>query len=170
MDVAALPIGLAATAFIALAVLVHGIVRRAQLSRALERAWHEVPLDHATGLFDRRACMQRVAAEINRARRGSGTVWLGVVTVTSGDPDRFGRLLHDSLRVPEVGFRLADCVVCIARPGLTPAERDDLLGRIVAAAPRERLALGEATWESTVDGDAARLLQRASAEVREVAR
>lgn len=159
---AALPIALVLVACSAAVALVDGLLRRRRLSHALERAWRDVPLDHATGLLDRRACLQRIAAELKRARRGNGSVWVGVVTVVEGDPDRFGRLLHDSMRTPEVGMRIGERVVCIARPSLDARSRSELLGRIRAAAPRERLALGEAAWLSPADGDAADLLRRAS--------
>lgn len=162
MDAAVLPIGLAVVALVALIALVDGVLRRRRLNRSVERAWLEVPRDPETGLFDRRVCLQRVAAELKRARRGGGSVWVGVVTVVEGDPDRFGRMLHDGMRLPEVGFRIGERVVCVARPDLDESRRSELLGRIVAAAPRERLAIGEAIWRSTDDGDAAQLLRRAS--------
>ncbi|MCW2925560.1 MAG: hypothetical protein JWM98_2964 [Thermoleophilia bacterium] len=165
---AALPIGLALVALLALLVLVEGLVRRRRLRRTVERAWRDVPRDAETGLFDRRVCLQRVAAELKRARRGGGSVWVGVITVLEGDPDRFGRLLHDSMRLPEVGFRIGDQVMCIARPDLDATGREDLLGRIAAAAPRERLAVGEGWWRGADDGDAAALLGRASRATEEV--
>jgi hypothetical protein len=155
-------------AVIAVAVLVDGLIRRVRLRRVLERAWREVPRDAETGLFDRRACLQRIAAELKRAARSEGTVWVGIVTVVEGDADRFGRLLNDSLRVPEVAFRLSDQVVCVTRPDLTEAEREDLIGRIVASGPRERLALGEQRWAGTTDGTAADVLRRATNTMREV--
>ena len=165
----ALPaIALVCVAVIALCVLVDGIVRRARLQRVVERAWREVPIDVATGLFDRRACLQRIAAEVKRAARSKGTVWVGIITVVEGDADRFGRLLHDSLRVPEVAFRLSDQVMCVTRPDLSDAEREDLIGRIVAAGPRERLALGEQSWRSSTDGTAADVMRRATNTMREV--
>ena len=169
MDAAVLPIGLAVVALVALIALVDGVLRRRRLTRTVERAWLDVPRDPETGLFDRRVCLQRVAAELKRARRGGGSVWVGVVTVVDGDADRFGRLLHDGMRLPEVGFRIGERVVCVARPDLDESLRSELLGRIVAAAPRERLAIGEATWRSADDGDAAQLLQRASSATSEVA-
>ena len=169
MDAAILPIVLAVLALIALLALVDGVLRRRRLARTLERAWLEVPRDAETGLFDRRVCLQRVAAELKRARRGGGSVWVGVVTVVDGDADRFGRLLHDGMRLPEVGFRIGERVMCVARPDLDDGHRNELLGRIAAAAPRERLAIGEATWRSADDGDAAQLLQRASRATNEVA-
>lgn len=169
MDAAVLPIVLAVVALLALLALVDGVLRRQRLTRTLERAWLDVPRDAPTGLFDRRVCLQRVAAELKRARRGGGTVWVGVVTVVDGDPDRFGRLLFDGMRLPEVGFRIGERVMCVARPDLDDGHRDELLGRIAAAAPRERLAIGEATWRSAEDGDAAQLLQRASSATNEVA-
>jgi hypothetical protein len=159
---AALPIALLLVAFAAAVALVDGLVRRRRLAAALVRAWDEVPRDPETGLLERRVCLQRIAAELKRARRGDGSVWLGVVTVVEGDPGRFGRLLHDSMRTPEVGFRIAERVICVARPDLDGPHRAELLGRIAAAAPRERLAIGEATWRSVDDGDAARLLRAAS--------
>lgn len=159
---AALPIALALAGLVALLALVHGLVRRRRLARAVAAAWLEVPRDIDTGLLDRSVCLQRVAAELKRARRGNGNVWVAVVTVLDGDAGRFGRLLHDSMRTPEVGFRLADQVVCIARPDLDSERRAELLGRIAAAAPRERLAIGESTWTGPQDGDAAQLLRRAS--------
>lgn len=167
---AALPIGLALVALSALLVLVHGLLRRRRLARAVAQAWLEVPRDLDTGLLDRSVCLQRVAAELKRARRGSGSVWVAVITVLDGDAARFGRLLHDSMRTPEVGFRLADQVICIARPDLDRARREELLGRVAAAAPRERLAIGEATWRGPHDGDAAQLLRRASDATAEVSR
>jgi hypothetical protein len=169
VDAAVLPIGLAVVALVALIALVDGVLRRRRLTRTVERAWLDVPRDPETGLFDRRVCLQRVAAELKRARRGGGSVWVGVVTVVDGDADRFGRLLHDGMRLPEVGFRIGERVVCVARPDLDESHRSELLGRIVAAAPRERLAIGEATWRSADDGDAAQLLQRASSATSEVA-
>jgi hypothetical protein len=169
VDAATLPIALAALALVAVGVLVDALLRRRRLERELVRAWDEVPRDAETGLFDRRVCLQRVAAELKRARRGGGDVWVAVVTVLDGDAGRFGRLLHDSMRLPEVGFRIGEQVVCIARPGLDGPHRAELLGRVVAAAPRERLAIGEAHWEGPDDGDAAELLRRASAASREVA-
>jgi len=165
---AALPIGLAIAIVVALFVLVEGLLRRRTLLRQLDAAWLEVPRDEATGLFDTRVCLQRVAAEVKRARRGGGSVWVVVVTVLDGDADRFGRILFDSMRLPEVGFRLSDQVVVIARPNVDPSVRADVLGRVAAAAPRERLAIGEATWSSAEDGNAADLLRRASDAVREV--
>ncbi|MEO6867325.1 MAG: hypothetical protein ABI200_04820, partial [Gaiellales bacterium] len=82
----------------------------------------------------------------------------------------FGRLLHDSMRLPEVGFRIDEQVVCIARPDLGAEDRSELLGRIIAAAPREQLAIGEQVWRGREqDGDAAQLLQAAGAATREVA-
>jgi hypothetical protein len=168
VDAAVLPIGLALVAALALVVLVDGVVRRVRIDRELRRAWGEVPRDEETGLLDRRVCLQRIAAELKRARRGGGSVWVGVVTVLDGDASRFGRLLHDSMRLPEVGFRIGEQVVCVARPQLDAAHRAELLGRVAAAAPRERLAIGEATWSGVQDGDAAQLLQRASAASREV--
>lgn len=163
-----LPIALVAVSVVALLVLLDGLVRRRRLQRVVERAWREVPRDAETGLFDKRACQQRIAVEIKRAARSGGSVWVGIVTVVDGDPDRFGRLLHDSLRVPEVAFRLTDQVVCIARPDLAPDEREDLIGRIVASGPRERLALGEQYWRSATDGTAADVLRRATNTMREV--
>jgi hypothetical protein len=165
---AALPIALAIVALVAAIALVDALVRRRRLTHALARAWDDVPRDIETGLLDRRVCLQRIAAELKRARRGGGSVWLGVVTIVEGDPDRFGRLLHDSMRTPEVGFRIAERVICVARPDLDPARRGELLGRIAAAAPRERLAIGEATWSGVDDGDAAGLLHRASGATAEV--
>lgn len=162
MDDAVLPSALLAIALVAAVVLVAGLVERRRLRAQVEAAWRDVPRDPATGLFDRRACLPRLAAELKRAARGSGSVWVGVVTVADGDPDRFGRLLHDGLRVPEVAFRLSDRVVCLVRPDLRRELRDDLIGRIGASGPRERLVLGEATWRSVQDGDAAALLQAAS--------
>lgn len=164
----ALPIALVVVSVAALCVLVDGLVRQRRLRSVVERAWREVPRDAETGLFDRRACLQRIAVELKRAARGGGSVWVGIVTVTEGDADRFGRLLQDSLRVPEVAFRLSDRVVCIARPDLTGHEREDLIGRIVASGPRERLALGEQRWSSATDGTAADLLRRATNTMREV--
>lgn len=166
---AALPIGLALVALLALIALLDALWRRARLRRKVGRAWGEVPRDAETGLLDRRVCLQRIAAELKRASRTGGSVWVCVVTVLEGDADRFGRLLVDTMRVPEVAFRLSEQVVCIARPGLTRAEREDLIGRIFAAAPRARLALGEQVWEGPAGGDAARVLGEASARVREVA-
>jgi hypothetical protein len=168
VDAAVLPIALAALALVAAVVLVDGVVRRGRLERRLRAAWDEVPRDGATGLYDRRVCLQRVAAELKRARRGGGSVWVAIVTVVDGDAARFGRLLHDSMRLPEVGFRIGEQVVCIARPDLDDPHRDELLGRVLAAAPRERLAIGEATWRPDGGEDAAQLLQRASAASREV--
>lgn len=167
---AALPIALLLVAIVALVALVDGLMRRRRLARQVEQAWLEVPRDVDTGLLDRRVCLQRIAAELKRARRGGGSVWVGVVTVLDGDTGRFGRLLHDSMRTPEVGFRIGEQVVCIARPDLDAPRRAELLGRVAAAAPRERLAIGEATWSSPRDGDAAELLRRASDSTREVAR
>lgn len=166
---ATLPIVLILVAIAALVALVDGLLRRRQLAAELARAWQDVPRDEATGLLDRRVCLQRIAAELKRARRGGGSVWVGVVTVLDGDTDRFGRLLHDSMRTPEVGFRIGEQVICIARPDLDADRRAELLGRIVAAAPRERLAVGEATWSGGRDGDAAALLRRASDATSEVA-
>ena len=134
MDAAILPIGLALVAIASVVVLLDGAWRRRRLARTVERAWLEVPRDGSTGLFDRRVCLQRIAAELKRARRGGGSVWVGVVTVLDGDADRFGRLLHDGMRLPEVGFRIGEQVMCVARPDLGDAHRDELLGRIVAAA------------------------------------
>ena len=167
---AVLPIALGLVGLVAFLVLVDGLVRRRALRRRVAQAWEEVPRDPETGLLERQVCLQRVAAELKRARRGSGTVWVAVVTVLDGDASRFGRLLHDSMRMPEVGFRLADQVVCIARPDPDAARRAELLGRVVAAAPRERLAIGEATWHGDQDGDAGDVLRRASAATVEVAR
>lgn len=167
MDLVA-PIVAALVAVLALFALIDGIVRRRRLAAELALAWSSVPRDAETGLFDRRVCLQRVAAEVKRARRGGGTVWVGIVTISDGDPARVGRLFHDSMRMPEVAFRLTDRVLCIARPDLGPADRDDLIGRIVAAAPRERLAIGEAVWRGPGDGDAAQLLHRASDATAEV--
>ena len=166
MDAAALPIGLAIVAIVSFVVLVDGLLRRRRLERTVARAWLDVPRDPETGLFDRRVCLQRIAAELKRARRGGGNVWVGVVTVVDGDADRFGRLLHDGMRLPEVGFRIGERVMCVARPDLDEAHRDELLGRIAAAAPRARLAIGEATW--TGAGDAADVLRRASDATSEV--
>ena len=166
MDVA-LPIALVAVVVASLVALVDGLTRRRTLQRTLDRAWHEVPRDGETGLYDRRVCLQRVAAELKRAGRGGGTVWVGMVTVLDGNPDRFGRMLADSLRVPEVAFRLDERVVCIARPDLDAAEREDLLGRIGASAPREHLAFGEVVWRGAADGDARVLLEAAAASVQE---
>lgn len=168
MDAATLPIALLVVALVAAGVLVDGLLRRRRLGRELRRAWDDVPRDSDTGLLDRRVCLQRLAAELKRARRGGGSVWVAIVTVVDGDPARFGRLLHDSMRMPEVGFRLGDRVVCLARPDLDGPHRAELLGRIAAAAPRERLAIGEARWTGPADGDAAELLRRASASSREV--
>ncbi|MEO6867724.1 MAG: hypothetical protein ABI200_06855, partial [Gaiellales bacterium] len=92
---AALPITLALIALVALLVLIDGLLRRRRLRVQIQRAWREVPRDPETGLFDRRVCLQRIAAELKRAQRGGGTVWVGVVTVLEGDAARFGRLLHD---------------------------------------------------------------------------
>jgi hypothetical protein len=167
---AALPIALLVVALVAAFVLVDALARRRRLVRALARAWDEVPRDADTGLLDRRVCLQRIAAELKRARRGGGSVWVGVVTVVDGDPGRFGRLFHDSMRTPEVGFRIAERVICIARPDLDEHHRAELLGRIAAAAPRERLAIGEATWRGIDDGDASSVLQRASSATTEVGR
>lgn len=164
---AALPIGLALLGLASIVALADGAMRRRRLAHLLERAWLDVPRDPASGLFDRRVCLQRIAAEVKRARRGGGTVWVGVITVVDGNADRFGRLLLDSMRTPEVGFRLAPQVVVIARPDLDAARREELLGRIAAAAPRERLALGKSTWRGPADGDASRLLHAASAATRE---
>lgn len=165
---AVFPIVLALVALVALLVLLDGLLRRRRLRRTLRRAWDEVPRDPATGLLDRRVCLQRIAAELKRARRGGTSVWVCVVTVTDGDADRFGRLLHDSMRTPEVGFRIAEQVVCLARPALDPTSRAELLGRIAAAAPREHLAIGEATWTGAQDGDASDLLRAASEATTEV--
>ncbi len=151
-------------------MLADGLVRRERLRRRVRAAWDQVPRDVDTGLYERQVCLPRVAAELKRARRGGGSVWVAVVTVLDGDAGRFGRLLHDSMRLPEVGFRLGEQVACIARPDLDRAHRDDLLGRVVAAAPRERLAIGEAVWHAGDSEDAAELLRRASAATREVPR
>lgn len=166
---ATLPIALVVVALVSLGALVDGLVRRAAMARTLDRAWRDVPRDAETGLLDRRACAQRIAAELKRAGRSGGTVWVGMVTVLDGDPNRFGRMLCDSLRVPEVAFRIGERVVCIARPDLSPPLREDLLGRIGASAPRERLAIGETTWRGAGDGDATRVLHAAAAAVQEVA-
>jgi hypothetical protein len=165
---ATLPIALVVVALVALVALVDGLVRRRSLLHTLDRAWRDVPRDAETGLLDRRACPQRIAAELKRAGRGGGSVWVGMVTVLDGDPDRFGRMLFDSLRVPEVAFRIGERVVCIARPDLSPHLREDLLGRIGASAPRERLAIGETVWRGPGDGDANRVLHAAAAAVQEV--
>lgn len=162
-----LPMSLAAVALVALIWLVHGLWRRRRLLRRLELALRDVPRDPATGLYDRRVCLQRIAAELKRAARTHGSVWVGIVTVVDGDANRFGRILADSLRVPEVAFRLSERVVCIARPDLDPANRSDLLGRIATAGPREHLAIGETIWDGVADGDAADVLRAASADVRE---
>ncbi len=169
MDPAILPIGLAIMALVAFVALIDGAVRRRRLALIVERAWLDVPRDRETGLFDRRVCLQRVAAELKRARRGGGSVWVAVVTVVDGDAERFGRLLHDGMRLPEVGFRIGERVMCVARPDLDGPRRAELLGRIAAAAPRARLAIGEATWRSADDGDAADVLRRASNATSEVA-
>lgn len=168
VDAAVLPITLAAIGAVSLVVLVDGIVRRSRRERELVRAWDEVPRDDDTGLYDRRVCVQRIAAELKRARRSGGRVWVAVVTVLDGDAARFGRLLHDSMRLPEVGFRIGEQVVCIARPQLDDDHRAELLGRVLAAAPRERLAIGEATWRAGDAEDASALLQRASRASAEV--
>jgi hypothetical protein len=167
---AALPIALGLVGIAAFLALIDGLVRRRSLRRRVEEAWAEVPRDPDTGLPARRVGRPRDAAELKRARRGNGSVWVAIVTVLDGDASRFGRLLHDSMRTPEVGFRLAEQVVCIARPDLDEARRAELLGRVVAAAPRERLAIGEAIWNGQQDGDAADVLRRASANTVEVAR
>lgn len=169
MDAALPPIALAVVALCALVVILAALLHRRRLVRRISRAWSEVPRDPETGLFDRTVCLPRIAAELKRASRTGGTVWVGVITVTGGDAGRFGRLLHDSMRLPEVGFRLDEQVVCIARPDLGAEERVDLLGRIIAAAPREQLALGEHVWRGRrQDGDASQLLAAASAATREV--
>jgi hypothetical protein len=159
---------LAVVAVLALGVLVDGLLRRRRLEQTVLRAWDEVPRDQESGLYDRRVCLQRIAAELKRARRGGGSVWVGVFTVLDGDAARFGRLLHDSMRLPEVGFRIGEQVVCLARPNLDRAQRDELLGRVAAAAPRERLAIGETTWTGPTDGDASDVLRRASSSSAEV--
>lgn len=163
----ALPIALALVALVSLLVLGHGVWQRRRLQRRLVQALRDVPRDPATGLYDRRVCLQRIAAELKRARRTHGSVWVAIITVVEGDANRFGRILSDSLRVPEVAFRLSDRVVCIARPELDAANRSDLLGRIATAGPRERLAIGETVWRGVADGDAADVLRAASADVRE---
>lgn len=164
----ALPIALALVALVSLVTLLDGLVRRAILLRTLDRVWREVPRDAETGLLDRRVCQQRIAAELKRAARGGSSVWVGMITVLDGDADRFGRMLCDSLRVPEVAFRLDERVICIARPDLGWAEREDLLGRIGASAPRERLAFGETVWRDlATGGDARDVLRTAAAAVQE---
>jgi hypothetical protein len=168
VDAAILPISLVAVTLLALGVLVDGLLRRRRLERSVRRAWDDVPRDHESGLYDRSVCLQRIAAELKRARRGNGSVWVGVFTVLDGDAARFGRLLHDSMRLPEVGFRIGEQVVCLARPNLDEAHRSELFGRVAAAAPRERLAIGETTWTGPTDGDAGDVLRRASSASAEV--
>lgn len=168
MDPALLPIGLLLVSFASCLVICDGLIRVRRLRRALRIEWDEIPRDAATGLFDRSVCMQRIAAEVKRSGRSYGSVWVGVVTVLEGDADRFGRMLYDSLRLPEVAFRIDTQVVAIARPELDDASRAELIGRIGAAAPRERLAIGEATWRHGDDGSAADLLRRASSRSVEV--
>jgi len=166
--VPALVLACAVVSVASLVAIVHGVLRRGHFERQLIRALRSVPRDRATGLFDRRVCMQRVAAELKRARRSNWNAWVGIVTVVDGDPTRFGRVLHDSLRQPEVGFRLSPQVMCVVRPQVDDATRADLIGRIIGAAPRELLALGEATWSSPADGTAADLLRAASSATRDV--
>lgn len=167
MDAAVLPIALIIVSVVAIVVLADGFARRRTLQRRLARTHREIPRDAATGLLDRRACLPRLAAELKRAARGDGSVWVSVITIADGDADRFGRLLHDSVRIPEVAFRLADRVVCVARPDLDDAQREELLGRIVAAGPREVLTIGETVWRRGVAAqDAADVLRAATEAMR----
>lgn len=165
---AALPLTLAALALASLVVLLDGLVQQRRVDRQLREVLTRIPRDPDTGLFDRRVCQQRLAAELKRAARTDGNVWVGVVTVMHGDADRFGRLAADSLRFPEVGFRLAERVFCVIRPELDDVVRADLIGRLRSAGPREDIAIGEHLWSSPADGDAPDVL-RAASHMREVA-
>lgn len=154
--------------FIAIIMIVEMLLRRHRLKRQVEDAWLSVPIDIETGLFDRSVCLQRISVELKRARRSKTNVWVGVVTVASGDADRFGRLLQDTLRVPEVAFRLSEQVVCIVRPNLAETEYEELVGRIIASGPREQIVLGDCLWESSKEGSAADLLRNATDKMVEV--
>ena len=143
---------------------VEGVLARRRIEREIAQARRVLPVDEASGLLNHRAYHQRVTGELKRAHRGKGNVWLGVWTVVEGDADRFGRLAADSLRFPEVGFRLAERVYCFVRPNVDEELRTDLHLRLRRAAPRETAAVGEAVWASG-DPDAMKLLDAAIAEM-----
>jgi hypothetical protein len=60
-------------------------------------------------------------------------------------------------------------VVCVVRPDLDEAQHLELVGRIRAAGPRERLAIGVTRWFSPADGDARDVLHRATTSMEELA-
>lgn len=151
---------------LSLAVSAHAVVVRRRLRAAVARARREAPTDAETGLLNHRAFEHRLAAEFKRARRDGTSVWLTTWTVVEGDADHFGRRAADGLRFPEVGFRLAERVFCFARPNATAQQRADLSARLEHATPRNRAAVGQATWTGGVDEDPMALLHRALDEVR----
>ncbi len=144
----------------AMGLVVEGLWRVRILRRQIVEARDNGPIDDETGLYNHRAFVERVTAEMKRAQRVGGSVWIGVWTVVEGDPDRFGRVACDGLRFPEVGFRLSDRVFCFARPDMRSELREEFHRRIRSSAPRERAAVGEAVWRGG-EPDAMGLLNRA---------
>lgn len=139
-------LALAAVALIAAAVLVHALARRFVLQRELVRSVGAVPRDADSGLFDRTTCVPRIEAELARARRTGGSTWVAIVAVAGGDQQRVARLVADSLRHPEFGFRLAERVMCVVRPDAQEATDAQLIGRLRAAAPKAEVVIGTASW------------------------
>jgi hypothetical protein len=142
---------------IAVVAIVEGLVARRTLGAQLVEARAVVPIDEATGLLNHRAYAQRVTGEIKRAGRTHNNLWLSVWTIVEGDSDQFGRIAADSLRFPEIGFRLDERVYCFLRPGIDEAGQRELYTRLAAATRRVRIAVGEQTWtpsDSSIDARA----------------
>lgn len=149
---------------ISLALIVEGVISLRRLQRRIIDASLSGPYDEETGLLNQRAFVSRVTSELKRAQRTGGELWVGVWTIVDGDPARFGRVAADSLRFPEVGFRLGEQVFCFVRPDMHEDVRDEFHRRIRSSTPRERAAIGEAVWNGG-DPDAMALLHAAIEEM-----
>jgi hypothetical protein len=150
---------------LSLLATIDALISRRKVTRDIAEARSRLPVDEETGLLNHRAYLQRTTGELKRAKRSKGNLWLGVWTVTEGDPDRFGRVAADGLRFPEVGFRLSERVFCFTRPEITEQLRRDLHSRLRTAAPREKVSIGEVLWNGG-EPDAMKLLDEAVARVK----
>lgn len=148
------------TIAVALVLIVDGVIALRRLGRRIDDARAHGPMDEETGLWNQRAYLPRVTAEMKRAQRVGGSLWIGVWTVVDGDPHRFGRVASDGLRFPEVGFRLGERVFCFVRPDMRDDLREEFHRRLRSSAPRERAACGEALWRGG-EPDAMALLHAA---------
>jgi hypothetical protein len=115
---------------LAIVAVVEAVVERQALRKKMEWARHNAPADPETALLTVEAFQARAVAELKRAERYKGTVSIGFWNVEMGDPVEFGCHVRETLRFPEVGFRMSGSLFAVVSPSDDVAARDALPSRI----------------------------------------